>query len=158
MLYLVQQKLLKIPVLYLSSFIIRNRAEYYHLLQKVRTDNAWEEWIVWMLKGVEQTSRETILVVNNIKNLMDLYKKEIRDKHSFYSHDLINILFKHPYTKISFLEKELKIQRHTAASYLNILSETDISSDPGRKILTKVRIGKSNYYINEPLLNILKKR
>ena len=158
MLYLVQQKLLKIPVLYLSSFIIRNRAEYYQLLQKVRTDNAWEEWIIWMLKGVEQTSKETILVVNKIKNLMDIYKKDIRNSHAFYSHDLINILFKHPYTKISFLEKELKIHRHTAAGYLNTLSETDSSIEPGRKILTKVKIGKSNYYINDPLLNILKKR
>ena len=104
-LYLVQQGLLDIPVLYLSSYIIKNKAEYYRLLQKVRTEDAWEEWIIWMLKGVEITAKETIVVVNKIKKLMDEYKVEIKNNFNFYSHDLINILFKHPYTKNSFLER-----------------------------------------------------
>jgi len=69
-LYLVQQGLLDIPVLYLSSFIIRNKSDYYRLLQEIRTKDAWEEWIVWMLTGVEQTAKETIVVVNSIKNMM----------------------------------------------------------------------------------------
>ena len=108
MLFLVHQNLLDIPVLYLSSYIIKNKADYYRLLQEVRTDNKWEEWIIWMLKGVEITAKETIIVVSNIKNLMDDYKTKIRSNHKFYSHDLINILFKNPYTKIDFLERELK--------------------------------------------------
>ncbi|PQJ74286.1 Fic family protein [Polaribacter gangjinensis] len=149
-LYLVQQGLLDIPVLYLSSYIIKNKSDYYRLLQEVRTKGSWEEWIVWMLKGVELTAKETIVVVNKIKLLMDDYKKEIRSNYSFYSHDLINILFKHPYSKISFLEKELRVHRHTATLYLNELAKA--------KMLTKVKIGRSNYYINEPLLKILKER
>ncbi len=149
-LYLVQQKLLDIPVLYLSSYIIKNKNDYYRLLQEIRTKEAWEEWIVWMLTGVEQTAKETIIVVNNIKVLMDKYKTEIRSNFSFYSHDLINILFKHPYTKIDFLERELRVHRHTATLYLNELSKVNM--------LTKVKIGRSNYYINEPLLELLKKR
>lgn len=149
-LYLVQQGLLDIPVLYLSSYIIKHKSDYYRLLQKVRTDNAWEEWIIWLLQGVEQTARETIVVVNNIKKLMEEYKKEIKNNFSFYSHDLINSIFKHPYTKIDFLSRELKIHRNTAASYLNSLAE--------RQLLEKVKIGKSNYYMNTPLLNLLKKR
>lgn len=149
-LYLVQQGLLSIPVLYLSSYIIKNKNDYYRLLQEVRTKNAWEEWIVWMLKGVEQTAKETIVVVNNIKKLMESYKLEIRTNFSFYSHDLINILFKHPYTKIDFLERELKVHRNTAASYLNNLAN--------KGLLTKLKIGKSNYYINTPLLKLLKER
>ncbi|WP_298367585.1 Fic family protein [uncultured Lutibacter sp.] len=149
-LYLVQQNLLDIPVLYLSSYIIQNKSDYYRLLQEVRTKNAWEEWIVWMLIGVEKTAKETIVVVNNIKKLMGEYKIEIKSKFSFYSHDLINILFKHPYTKIDFLERELKIHRNTAASYLNNLADEGL--------LTKVKIGKSNYYINAPLLKLLKER
>ena len=138
-LYLVQQGLLNIPVLYLSSYIIKNKSDYYRLLQEVRTEGSWEEWIIWMLKGVEITAKETIIVVNKIKKLMDDYKKEIRSNFSFYSHDLINILFKHPYTKNSFLEHELKIHRNTASSYLNTLAEAGL--------LTKVKIGKFNYYI-----------
>lgn len=149
-LYLVQQGLLDIPVLYLSSYIIKNKSDYYRLLQEVRTKGSWEEWIVWMLKGVELTAKETIVVVNKIKLLMDEYKKEIRSNFSFYSHDLINILFKHPYTKNSFIERELKIHRNTASSYLNTLAEAGL--------LTKVKIGKFNYYINVALLQILKNR
>jgi Fic family protein len=152
MLFLVHQNLLDIPVLYLSSHIIKNKADYYRLLQEVRTENNWEEWILWMLKGVELTAKDTIIVVNSIKNLMDDYKIKIRTNHKFYSHDLINILFKHPYTKIDFLEKELKIHRHTASVYLNALAEDE------NKFLTKIKIGKTNYFINEKLLQILKNR
>ncbi len=149
-LFLVQQGLLDIPVLYLSSYIIKNKSDYYRLLQEVRTKGTWEQWIVWMLKGVEQTAKETVVVVNKIKQMMDKYKVKIRHDFSFYSHDLINILFKHPYTKIDFLERELKIHRNTAALYLNTLSE--------HGLLTKIKIGKSNYYINDGLLEILRKR
>lgn len=149
-LYLVQQGLLDIPVLYLSSYIIKNKSDYYRLLQEVRTLGNWEEWIVWMLKGVEQTAKETIVVVNNIKHLMDKYKAEIRGRFSFYSHDLINILFKHPYTKNSFVERELKVHRNTASNYLNTLSE--------HGLLTKSKVGKYNYYVNHALLDILKNR
>lgn len=150
MLYLVQQNLLEIPVLYLSSYIIRNKSDYYRLLQEVRIKNSWEEWIVWMLNGVEETAKETIVVVNKVKQLMDDYKIKIKGNFSFYSHDLINCLFKHPYTKIDFLEKQLNIHRNTAVSYLRQLQESGL--------LAKVKIGRSNYYINVELLNILKNR
>ena len=150
MLYLVHQNLLEIPVLYLSSYIIRNKSDYYRLLQEVRTKNNWEEWIIWMLNGVEITAKETIVVVNKVKQLMDYYKIQIRNDFSFYSHDLINCIFKHPYTKIDFLERQLNIHRNTAASYLRQLQEAGL--------LTKMKIGRSNYYINLKLLNILKNR
>ncbi len=149
-LYLVQQRLLDIPILYLSHYITKNKTQYYSLLQKVRTDDAWEEWILWMLKGVEVTAIETMIMVNKIKDLMDIYKKEIKEKFPFYSHDLINILFKFPYTKIDFLERELNIHRNTASTYLNKLAEA--------KLLTKTKIGKTNYFINSPLMEILKTR
>lgn len=149
-LYLVHQGLIDIPVLYLSSYIIKNKADYYRLLQEVRTKNKWEEWVIWMLRGVEITAKETIVVVNKIKILMDEYKHNIRKDYKFYSHDLINILFKHPYTKIEFIERELKVHRNTASSYLKILFEN--------QFLTKHKIGKSNYFVNERLLQILKSR
>ena len=149
-LYLVQQKLLDIPVLYLSSFVIRNKAMYYKLLQEVRTKGNWEDWIIWMLNGVEETSKETMYVVNNIKILMDDYKTKIKSNFGFYSHELINTLFKFPYTKIDFLAKEIKVHRNTASSYLNILTE--------HKLVAKIKIGTSNYYLNEPLFDILRNR
>jgi Fic family protein len=152
MLFLVHQKLLDIPVLYLSSYIIKNKSDYYRLLQEVRTENKWEEWIIWMLKGVEVTANDTIVVVNNIKLLMDEYKQKIRANHKFYSHDLINTIFKHPYTKIEFIEKELSVHRNTAASYLNALADDE------NQFLKKVKIGKSNYFINDRLLQVLKNR
>lgn len=150
--YLVQQQLLDLPVLYLSSYIIDNKSDYYILLQEVRTMGNWNEWILWMLKGVAITAQDTIEVVNKIKILMDELKKRIRSQYSFYSHDLINVLFRHPYTKIDFLSKELSIHRHTATNYLNELAS---GVDP---ILLKVKIGRSNYYINHKLLDILKSR
>lgn len=152
MLYLVQQGLLDIPVLYLSSFVIKNKSDYYRLLQEVRTKNSWEEWIIWMLNGVEATAKDTIVVVNKIKNLMDDYKHKIRGKYKFYSHDLINTLFKHPYTKIDFMEKELGIHRNTASSYLNALASDE------NQFLIKIKAGKSYYFVNHRLLNILKNR
>jgi Fic family protein len=142
--------LLDLPILYLSHYITKNKEQYYKLLQKIRTDNEWEKWIVWMLKGVEETAFETLQIVNKIKDLMDLYKKEIKEKFTFYSHDLINLLFKHPYTKIDFLERELKIHRNTASAYLNQLVDANL--------LRKTKIGKTNYYINERLMQILKAR
>lgn len=152
MLYLVQQGLLEIPVLYLSSYIIKNKSDYYRLLQEVRTQHKWEEWIIWMLKGVEITAKETIIVVNKIKELMDEYKHRIRNDYKFYSHELINILFKHPYTKIDFIERELGVHRNTASSYLNALTDGE------KPFLTKTRVGKSNYFVNYRLLEILKNR
>ncbi len=150
--YLVQQQLLDIPVLYLSSYIINHKSDYYRLLQEVRTKNNWQEWILWMLEGVAITASETVDVVNKIKFLMDEVKNRIRSNYSFYSHDLINVLFRHPYTKVDFLKKELNVHRHTARSYLNELSAGE---DP---ILKKLKIGKSNYYVNTRLLDILKSR
>lgn len=152
MLYLVHQELLDIPVLYLSSFIIRNKTDYYRLLQEVRTEHKWEEWIIWMLKGVEITAKETIAVVNKIKDLMDEYKHRIRDNYKFYSHELINILFKHPYTKIDFIEKELGVHRNTASTYLNALADGE------NAFLTKIKVGKNSYFVNDRLLQILKNR
>ncbi len=145
-LYLVLKGLLDLPVLYLSRYIIQNKSEYYRLLQTVRDNQNWEEWILFMLKGVEVTSIETISLIENIRNLMQKYKTQIREKYKFYSQDLMNNLFFHPYTKIEFLENDLKITRQTAAKYLDTLAEDGF--------LTKERMGNSNFYINLPLFKL----
>ncbi len=146
-LYLVQQGLLDIPVLYLSRYINQNKIEYYKHLQQIRRTNNYEDWIVWMLNGVAETAENTINTIQEIKELMADYKHRIRKNHSFYSQDLINNLFKHPYTKIEFVARDLDISRQTAATYLNRLTEN--------KLIIKIKKGRSNYYMNMPLFNLL---
>lgn len=147
MLYLVQKGLLDIPVLYLSRYIVQNKPKYYELLQRVRTHNDWESWILYMLEGVKQTSKSTIEDITEIREEMLSVKHEIRKQFSFYSQDLINHIFRHPYTKINHLKKDLRISRPTATKYLNELSEANF--------LKKVKQGRDNYYINYNLLKIL---
>ena len=140
------RELLDIPVLYLSRYIIRTKSEYYRLLQAVRDDNAWEEWILYMLKGIADTSIETISMIQEIRALMQDYKIRIRGKYKFYSQDLLNNLFSHPYTKIEYLERDLGVHRQTATGYLNELTKDGF--------LEKAKIGKHNFYINRPLYDI----
>lgn len=122
-LYLVKEGMLNLPILYLSRYINQNKADYYRLLQKVRTENAWEEWVLYILDGVEQTSLQTIKIIEGIKNLMLKHKKKIRENTKFYSQDLINNLFKHPYTKIDFIMTDLDVSRLTATKYLDELDQ-----------------------------------
>jgi Fic family protein len=149
-LYLIQEKLQDLPILYLSNYIIKNKSDYYRLLQEVRTKNNWEDWLLFMIKAVNQTSRETIDLIINIRELMINYKHILRDNYKFYSQDLLNNLFKHPYTKIEFIQRDLNVSRITAANYLNQLADD--------KLLTKKKLGTANYYINDPLFKLLSER
>ena len=149
-LYLIIEKLQNLPILYLSNYIIQNKSDYYRLLQELRDNENWEEWLLFMIHGIEKTSRETIELIIQIKDLMMEYKHKLRDNYKFYSQDLLNNLFKHPYTKIEFIVNDLNVSRITAANYLNKLAEDGI--------LKKERIGTGNYYINEKLFNLLTKR
>ncbi len=119
-LYLVLKGLLDIPVLYLSRYIIQHKSDYYRLLQQVREQDSWEAWVLFMLTGVEQTSRQTITLVQEIGKMMMDYKHRIRnDFPKLYSQDLLNNLFYHPYTKIDFLVDDLGVTRQTASKYLD---------------------------------------
>jgi Fic family protein len=148
-LYLVQQGLLKIPVLYLSRYINRNKSDYYRLLQAVRSnEQAWEDWVLFILIGVEQTAQQTIGLIDSIKQLMMAMKQRMRNElPKIYSQDLLNNLFRHPYTKIEFVAQELQIHRNTATKYLDELVELGM--------LSKYRMGKDNYYVNDELFQLL---
>jgi Fic family protein len=148
-LYLVLQDLLNLPILYLSKYIIANKGDYYRLLQEVRDKDEWENWILFMLNAVIETSNDTISVIEKIKTLLIEYKHKIRNDYKFYSQDLLNNLFKHPYTKIEFLEEELSVSRITAATYLNKLADDGL--------LRKEKLGTANYYVNYRLFEILSK-
>lgn len=145
MLYLVAQGLLDLPILYLSRFLIQTKAEYYQQLQAVRDTNTWEPWIMYMLEGVIQTAQATIDVIKKIKTLMREYKQKIRGQlPKIYSQELLNNLFNHPYTKIEFVMQDLDVSRLTATKYLEQLVTIEL--------LKKEKVGRSNYYINQPLL------
>ena len=149
-LYLILKDLLDIPVLYLSRYIITHKADYYRLLQEVRTKDKWEEWILYMLDAVEKTSLETIELINNISELMIKTQDKIsQDLPKIYSKDLVEILFMHPYTKIDFLVGKMGLHRHTASTYLNELENIGI--------LKPIKIGRSKYFINLELFDMLKK-
>lgn len=147
-LFLVKEGLLNLPILYLSRFINQNKGDYYKLLQKVRTDNAWEEWTHFILEGVEQTSLQTIQQIHGIKILMQKHKRKLRtDLPKIYSQDLLNNLFRHPYTKIDFVMSDLAVSRPTATRYLDELAKIGL--------LKKEKLGKDNYYINKDLSDLL---
>jgi Fic family protein len=146
-LYLVKEGLLDIPVLYLSRHIVGTKADYYRLLQSVRTEDTWEEWVLYMLTAVEDTAVQAVATIQAIRTALFDYKHRIRDQFKFYSQDLINNLFTHPYTKIEFIEKDLGVTRLTATRYLEALTAAGL--------LIKQKIGRTNYFINPALTSIL---
>ncbi len=146
-LYLVKERLLDIPVLYLSRHIVRTKPDYYRLLQEVRDRGAWEEWVLYILTAVEETAREGIDTVVAIREALLEVKHQVRRDYRFYSQDLINNIFSHPYTKVKFVERELGVSRITATRYLDQLVTAGI--------LYKLRVGRSNFYLNLRLYDIL---
>lgn len=146
--YLQQQNLLELPVLYLSRYINHNKGRYYHLLQTVRNDNKWQDWVLFMLDAVGKTAQHSIVLINKIKDLQQEYKNTIRTNHSkIYSQDLLNNIFKHPYTKTAFLQQDLSVSRLTATRYLDQLTTS--------KLLIKHKLKRENYYLNHRLVDIL---
>ena len=146
-LYLVKEGLLDIPILYLSSYIVRTKSDYYRLLQSVREEDRWEEWVMYMLEGIEQTATLAVETIQAINIALQDYKHRIRNDYKFYSQDLINNLFNHPYTKIEFVQRDLQVSRITATKYLDALTAGGF--------LNKQKMGRGNYYINIALNSIL---
>ncbi len=152
-LYLVINDLLDLPILYLSRYITHNKGAYYRLIQQIRdkadSGNAreWENWILFILKGVEETADETIRLVKGISTLMAEYKKILRPLlGKNYKHELLNNLFFHPYTKIEFIMKDMMVQRKTAAKYLEMIVKAGL--------IEKIKLGRSNYYMNIKLIEL----
>ena len=146
-LYLINQGLLRMPILYMSRFINHNRPNYYRLLAEVQKGKHAEEWVAYILTAIEMTTKQAIETVDKIRILLLEHENTISSKHKFYSDKLISHIFYYPYTKIGFLVRDLKVTRMTAAKYLDILAEDGI--------LKKVKKGKFSYYINVGLTDIL---
>ena len=147
-LYLIDKKLLDLPILYLSRYIISNKASYYNGLQQVTESNAWEPWILYMLQGIEQTAITTRKQILNIHDLIQETAKKVRSElPRIYSKDLIEILFTSPYCKIKFLEERGIAKRQTASVYLKELERIGV--------LRGFKMGRDVYYVNDLFLKAL---
>ena len=148
-LYLVLENLLDVPILYLSRYIIKNKADYYKLLNDVSFNDGLNNWILFILKGIEEISKETIKTIKNIENLMNETKNIIvEQKPKIYSKDLLEALFYHPYTKRAFIEEQLNVSRPTATNYLNDLEKLGI--------LSSKKKGKEVFYVHNKLFELFK--
>ncbi len=147
-LFLCKQDILDTPILYLSRFINQNKSEYYRLLQVVRNENSWEPWLLYMLKALETIAMDTVALIKSLVYLMKDVKIQLKSRlPKIYSHELINNLFSHPYTKIDYVVEELEVHRNTAAKYLELLTKIGL--------LEKMKLGKDNYYLNKKLFDLL---
>ncbi len=148
-LYLVLENLLDMPILYLSRYITKNKADYYKLLNDVSFANGLNAWVLFMLKGVYEISTETIQVIKTVESLMQETKKTIIEKkQKIYSKDLLEALFYHPYTKRVFIEEQLNVSRPTATNYLKELEKMEI--------LSSKKIGKEIFYVHNRLYELFK--
>jgi Fic family protein len=147
-LILIQHGLLDIPVLFLSRFILERKNDYYRLLREVTERDAWEAWILYMLEAVETTSRETHDRIRAIRDLMDEWIERVRtEKSKIYSRELIELVFRNPYSKIRFIEEAGIARRATASRYLHELADLGL--------LQPIQRGRDVYFLNEPLVRLL---
>lgn len=148
-LYLLKEELLDSPILYLSSYIIKNKAEYYRLLGEVTSKENWEEWVIYILRAIEFTSKETLELAKNIKALLDTTIEEVKEKlPKIYKKELIEFIFTETYTKGTHLVEQGFASRKTMTKYLRALEEIGV--------LRSEKVGKEVIYINIHLYNLLK--
>ena len=142
--------LLDIPILYLSSYIIDHKPDYYRLLNQVNRTGEWEEWILYILKAVEETSNNTVQKINSIKKLLDATIEVVKEKApKVYRKELIELLFEQPYSKIDYVVEKIGVERKAASRYLKELE--------GIGVLKSTQIGRQVVYVNEDLIEILRR-
>lgn len=147
-LYLVHQGLLDVPILYLSRFFIQNRNEYYRYLREVTENGNWQQWILYILEAVEQTSQDTADKIEAINRLINKVIIKASGKAKAVEREgFVDLLFKWPYCKISIVARELRCSRLTATKYLNEVTTLGL--------LKRVKIGREYYYINRDLVELL---
>lgn len=150
-LMLTDSGLLGQPLLYLSRYFIETKADYYRLLLKVTAENAWEDWIRYVLKGVAQSSLETTRMIADIKSLQDRFANTARAiSRGSADSELQSVLFEQPYSRISTVMARCEVSRPTAVKWLDALV--------GAGALTDVRVGRERLFINHDLLELLGRR
>jgi len=150
LLYLKLEKLLDTPAIYLSEYIIKNKAEYYTKLRKVTEDNDWESWILYMLEMIEYTANKGLQRLKDVTDLMHTMAEEIKvELPKVYTKELVEILFRLPYTKRLYLiDAELGTLK-TVGNYLMALEEAGF--------LVSEKVGKEKLYLNHRLMTVLEK-
>ncbi len=149
LLYLVEQKLLDIPILYLSRHILRHRSEYYSGLQSVTATGAWEPWLLYMLHGVTETARWTMDKILAVRTLLEETTERMRrEAGPIYSRELAELIFVRPYCRISHIVEAGLAKRQTASAYLKHL--TDIG------ILREHKVGREKVFVNPAFIELLK--
>lgn len=148
-LYLILNELIDVPILYLSSYIIDNKPEYYRFLNQTNRTGKWEEWIMFMLKAVENTSIDTINRITNIKDQLNKTILRVQKKApKIYRKELVELLFEQPYSKIEFVVNKLGVERKAASRYLRELETVGI--------VESQKVGRETLFINKELIEILK--
>jgi Fic family protein len=151
LLFLVEQGLLNLPVLYLSRYIIQNRAAYYQLLLDVTKSNSWEEWLLYILEGVRDTALWTTAKIGSIRELLNRTAEAVkRDAPRIYSRDLVEAIFVQPYCRIGDLVDAGIAQRQSVSQYLKTLCDIGI--------LEERKSGREKLFINLALLEVLTDR
>jgi len=149
-LYLVLNNLLDSPILYLSNYINKNKDKYYKLFTEFREKDNYEDWIIYILKGIEETSKNTIELIKQIQSEMESYKEEFMTKlPKIYSDEILDALFFEVYTRINYIEDKCNVTRQTAATYLNNLVDVGL--------LELEKVGRESIYKNVRLINLLSK-
>lgn len=147
-LYLIHAGLLEIPVLYLSRYIIERKADYYRLLRSVTESGVWEDWLLYVLHGVEETARWTMNRIRAIRDLFDATVERCRvELPRIYSKELVELIFRQPYCKIAFVVDAGIAKRQTASGYLQELERLGI--------LTSERHGRELIYKHPALVDLL---
>lgn len=147
-LYLVQQELLTLPILYLSRYFIRNKAEYYRLLLDVTRNQAWEPWILYVLHGVEDTARWTTEKISAIRDLAALTVTHVKQAApKIYSRELVDLIFDLPYCRIQNLVERNIAGRQAASRYLKQLVEIGV--------LQERAVGREKLFIHPKLMHLL---
>jgi Fic family protein len=148
LLFLIEQRLLDLPVLYLSRYIIAHKREYYALLLKVTADQAWEEWILFMLTAINETSQWTNSRIQAIRKLLDETADKVRSQApKIYTRELVELIFTQPYTRISDLVTKGIAQRQTASTHLKKLADIGL--------LEERPAGREKLFINTALVRLL---
>ena len=147
-LFLVEHGLLDTPILYLSRFIIRNKAAYYRLLQNVTRDQGWTAWVKFILEGVEETCVWTTDKIKAIRELMEHTAEFVQYKMpKTYTWELVELLFKQPYCRIGNLVDAGIAKRQTASVYLNQLCDAGI--------LKEIKSGRENIFVHPKYIELL---
>lgn len=147
-LFLIQEELLTLPILYLSRYIIRNKADYYRLLLQVTRNHDWEEWVLYILRGVEETARWTTAKIESVWELSTHTAEYVRNRRpKIYTLELIHLIFELPYCRIQNLVDARIAERQAASRYLKQLAEIGV--------LEPRTVGREKLFLHPKLLRLL---